>query len=78
MSTGAMFWRQEQSFVDRSRVVAIKAILEVVRVEQGKMLSIEAMPTGAVFCRQEQSLVDRSQAVTTAIQEVVRVDKGKM
>ena len=53
MSTGAMFWRQEQSFVDRSRVVAIKTILEVVRVEQGKMLSTEAMSTRAVFCRQE-------------------------
>ena len=52
MSTGAMFWRQEQSFVDRSHVVAT-AILEVVRVDKGKMLSTEAMSTGAVFCRQE-------------------------
>ena len=53
MSTGAMCWRQEQSFVDRSHVVAIEAILEVVRVDKGKMLSTEAMSTGAVFCRQE-------------------------
>ena len=52
MSTGAMFWRQEQSFVDRSHVVAT-AILEVVRVDKGKMLSTEAMSTGAMFCRQE-------------------------
>ena len=41
------------SFVDRSNVVVIEAILEVVRVEKGKMLSTEAMSTGAVFCRQE-------------------------
>ena len=53
MSTGSMFWRQEQSFVDRSTVVAIEAILEVARVDKGKMLSTEAMSTGAVFCRQE-------------------------
>ena len=53
MSTGAMFWRQEQSSVDRSHVVAIEAILEVVRVDKGKMLSTEAMSTGAMFCRQE-------------------------
>ena len=53
MPTGAMFWRQEQSFVDRSHVVAIETILEVVRVDKGKMLSTEAMSTGAVFCRQE-------------------------
>ena len=53
MSTGAKFWRQEQSFIDKSHVVAIEAILEVVRVDKGKMLSTEAMSTGAVFCRQE-------------------------
>ena len=53
MSIGAMFWRQEQSFVDRSHVVAVKTIPEVVRVDKGKMLSTEAMSTGAMFCRQE-------------------------
>ena len=53
MSTGAMFWRQEQSFVDGSHVVAVKTIPEVVRVDKGKMLSTEAMSTGAMFCRQE-------------------------
>ena len=41
MSTGAMFWRQAQSFVDRSHVVSIEAIMEVVRVDKGKMLSTE-------------------------------------
>ena len=41
------------SFGDRSNVVVIETILEVVRVEKGKMLSTEAMSTGAVFCRQE-------------------------
>ena len=53
MSARAMFWRHQQSFVDRSHVVAIEAILEVVRVDKGKMLSTEAMSTGAMFCRQE-------------------------
>ena len=53
MPTGAMFWRQEQSFVDRSHDVAIETILEVVRVDKGKMLSTEAMSTGAMLCRQE-------------------------
>ena len=52
MSTGAMFWRQGQRFV-KSHVVPIEAILEVVRVDKGKMLSTEAMSTGAMFCRQE-------------------------
>ena len=41
MSTGAMFWRQEQSSVDRSHVVATEAVLQVVRVDKGKMLSTE-------------------------------------
>ena len=60
MSTGAMFWRQEQSFVDRSHVESIEAILEVVRVDKGKMLSTEAMSTGAVICRQEPCCGDET------------------
>ena len=41
------------SFVDTSNVVAIEAILEVVCVDKGKVLSTEAMSTGAMFCQQE-------------------------
>ena len=67
-----MFWRQEQSFVDRSHVVAVKTIPEVVRVDKGKMLSTEAMSTGAMFCRLEQSFVERRHVVSTeAVLETV-------
>ena len=68
VSTGAMLWRQEQTLVDRSHVVAIEAVLEVVRVEQGKMLSTEAL-----VCRQEHCFVDTSNAVlsTEAVLEAV-------
>ena len=67
MSTGAMFWRQEQRSVDRSHVVAIEAILKVVRVEKGKMLSTEAMSTGAMLCRQEPCCGDSNVLSTGAM-----------
>ena len=47
-----------ENFVDRCHVVAIETILELVRVDKGKMLSSEAMSTGACF-------VDRSHVVAT-------------